>query len=532
MRWSKVVSTSFLLARSVASSADFPTAFMSGANSHHHTFSTGIASAIRTTVVGRAPNQQNVNRVNLPAPLHMSDELEADEELHPHDPAKTTPQLLASIWNLISRGKDMVRGESFTVIFPEIISDLNNKSYLQRLFGHLDTCKDVCDHFGINTVLVPYYEGKQITGFTAKSYRNPDKVNEDGEYQFDPDPFWDDDEEWDFSGVDDDDDEKIDEMADLPEIVDPIPQDDEEITQITRNWVSKMMADLALCPFTASDDRSGVPMGPVFYKIDRGTDIEQMYETYWKEVVRVEQSKEKDLSTTLLILPEFLIGNVELFENWCNTLTQPLEALQVEDLLQIIFFHPQWTFRDGGERSGMGSAANYARRSPWPMINLIRTNQVRAAQKGIPTGLVYTQNEKTLSGIGTKTLEKMLRLRDWEDIKDIKVDRKDMEALRVAQDLQTTGVVRAEDTSMIGDSTPAANKVDRNQIDGGDVVKVIIQALDKRLNGGDGGAALRLSGAETSAAMMASDFLLEELDRIIASPPSPAEISPPAEKSE
>eukprot|EP00957_Ditylum_brightwellii_P115088 8777334-Ditylum_brightwellii.AAC.1 len=78
------------------------------------------------------------------------------------------------------------------------------------------------------------------------------------------------------------------------------------------------------------------------------------------------------------------------------------------------------TFRDGGERSGMGSAANYARRSPWPMINLIRTNQVRAAQKGIPTGLVYTQNEKTLSGIGTKTLEKMLRLRDWEDIKDIK----------------------------------------------------------------------------------------------------------------
>ncbi|MEC8291701.1 MAG: DUF1415 family protein, partial [Pseudomonadota bacterium] len=39
----------------------------------------------------------------------------------------------------------------------------------------------------------------------------------------------------------------------------------------------------------------------------------------------------------------------------------------------------------GGERGGEGAAANYARRSPWPMINILRTNQVRSAQKGIPT---------------------------------------------------------------------------------------------------------------------------------------------------
>jgi hypothetical protein len=56
-----------------------------------------------------------------------------------------------------------------------------------------------------------------------------------------------------------------------------------------------------------------------------------------------------------------------------------------------VFFHPLWTFRDGGARFGDGAAANYARRSPWPMINILRTSQVRAAQRGIPTGLVYTQ---------------------------------------------------------------------------------------------------------------------------------------------
>ena len=184
-----------------------------------------------------------------------------------------------------------------------------------------------------------------------------------------------------------------------------------------------------------------------------------------------------------------------------------------------MFFHPEWTFRDGGERSGMGSAANYARRSPWPMINILRTKQVRTAQKGIPTGLVYQQNEKTLTKIGTKSLEKMLRMRDWSDIADLKVDRKDLEALRVAQDLQKTGAVADEDTSVVYDSTPAANKVDRAQIEGGNIANVILQALEKRLTGGEDGSETYLSGAETSAAMMASDFLLEHLDELESSPP-------------
>jgi hypothetical protein len=92
-----------------------------------------------------------------------------------------------------------------------------------------------------------------------------------------------------------------------------------------------------------------------------------------------------------------------------------------------------------------------------------------------------TQNEKTLDRIGMYQLEKMLRLRDWTDISGMKVDRKDMEALRVAQDLQVEGAVRDEDTSFMYDSTPAANKVDRAQIDGGNMVNVIKQALEIRL---------------------------------------------------
>uniref|UniRef100_A0A7S2UK38 Phosphagen kinase C-terminal domain-containing protein n=2 Tax=Attheya septentrionalis TaxID=420275 RepID=A0A7S2UK38_9STRA len=284
-----------------------------------------------------------------------------------------------------------------------------------------------------------------------------------------------------------------------------------------------MMSDMGICPFTSGPDLAGLPMGQVFYTVDRSTKMEDMYARYWKEVVRVEQNNEKDLSTTLLVAPEFCLENVELFENFSTTLTQPLEALGVEDLLQLVFFHPLWTFRDGGARSGMGSAANYARRSPWPMINILRTSQVRAAQKGIPTGLVYQQNEKTLTNVGTEQLETMLRLRDWSAISDVKVNRRDMEALRVAQDLQQSGTVAEQDQDLIHDSTPAANRrLDDRQVDGGDLLNVVLQALEKRLGllSNTSGHSQALSGAETSAAMMATDYVLEELDRVATSSPA------------
>ena len=133
--------------------------------------------------------------------------------------------------------------------------------------------------------------------------------------------------------------------------------------------------------------------------------------------------------------------------------------MKMENEIQLVFFHPKYQFRDGQvscsisittfyiviilcivmlfhsvcqhshnyslivkhsssnkssplslsfsqARTGaeMG-AANFARRSPWPMINILRTPQVRAAQKGVPTGQVYKQNEERLTAVGTTTLE-------------------------------------------------------------------------------------------------------------------------------
>jgi len=400
---------------------------------------------------------------------------------------------------------------------------LNNPKFMNILLGHLDTCKDVCDTFGIATTIVPYYrqEDGKTAGFTVKSYRNLNSSNnnsDNNDYDLEYDPMWDDGTDFDelYAGIDDELEAEAKKKLNLPEIENKIPDDDDEIIRISKLWVNKICSDMGICPFSKGADLAGLPMGPVYYTVDRSTTFEDMYAAYWSEACRMEQQSQDDLSTTLLIAPEFYIDNVELFETFSTTLTQPLTAMGIEDLLQLVFFHPQWSFRDGGARAGGGQAANYARRSPWPMVNILRTNQVRAAQRGIPTGLVYKQNEKTLGSVGAHQLEKMLRLRDWQEIAHIKVDRREMEALRIAQEYQEAGAVTIDIDSRILSTdlnTPAVTKVKSHQVEQGNMVQVLMDALQKRL-GKNGQPMIALSGPETSASAMAVDFMLKELEDI------------------
>ena len=64
-----------------------------------------------------------------------------------------------------------------------------------------------------------------------------------------------------------------------------------------------------------------------------------------------------------MICPEVWMkgnGSGEGFEVFSNTLTACLTG-EVEELLQLVFFHPFYAFRDGME-DRTKSAANYARR--------------------------------------------------------------------------------------------------------------------------------------------------------------------------
>lgn len=184
-------------------------------------------------------------------------------------------------------------------------------------------------------------------------------------------------------------------------------------------------------------------------------------------MVLLEETGDRALSTTLLITPNFGLGNSEGFMQFSDTLTNPLEALRLEDAIQLVFFHPLWEFRDGAQRAGGddSAAANFARRSPFPMINILRTPQVRIAQRAIPTGVVYEQNEKTLKDIGAASLQRMLVERSWVDLKDKRVTRKSNDVYDAAKKIIDK---YAEDNSDVEDDVLSTAKLLVRKYEGND----------------------------------------------------------------
>jgi len=200
----------------------------------------------------------------------------------------------------------------------------------------------------------------------------------------------------------------------------PAEASDDRVMADTKEWVRRVIADMNVCPFTVDPEKAGIPMGGVRYTISRAKSPDEAFLRFWQEVYALFSSSEKDMSTVLLVFPELdLFGNFELFEGYCEALNDGLcsSSMCMENQIQLVFFHPKYSFRDGQARvSTETGAANFARRGPWPMINILRTPQVRLAQKGVPTGIVYKQNEERLTAVGATVLEKMLFDRNWEGL--------------------------------------------------------------------------------------------------------------------
>ena len=128
-------------------------------------------------------------------------------------------------------------------------------------------------------------------------------------------------------------------------------------------------SDFAICPFTMDPDRAGIPLGAVRYTISRAVTPEEAFLAYWKEVQATINADEKDISTVLLVFPELeLFGNYELFESYCESLSDALSktTMSMEAVIQLVFFHPKYQFRDGQARVGEEKGKYYH------ICNLIR----------------------------------------------------------------------------------------------------------------------------------------------------------------
>ena len=69
-----------------------------------------------------------------------------------------------------------------------------------------------------------------------------------------------------------------------------------------------------------------------------------------------------------------------------------------------------------GLSSEISKPIDFSRRSPWPIINILRTPHVSAVQSNVPEGKIYNTNIERLEKVGTTVLQEMLDVQDWSDL--------------------------------------------------------------------------------------------------------------------
>lgn len=215
---------------------------------------------------------------------------------------------------------------------------------------------------------------------------------------------------------------------------DTLPPFDSEVTvayeYFSKDWCEAMIADFAICPFTL--DGYHANGGKIKYSISSASTSEVAFSEFWEECAIMLESDIKEISTVLLVLPDAFESIVE-FEKFTATLDQGLEtgSDKFKDEISLVYFHPEFQFRDkdgqnmamfndAGEFIGMSNdmvnPIDYSRRSPWPIINILRTPSVTRLQRNVPEGKVFNDNKTRLEAVGVVALQSMLDDKDWEKL--------------------------------------------------------------------------------------------------------------------
>jgi hypothetical protein len=160
----------------------------------------------------------------------------------------------------------------------------------------------------------------------------------------------------------------------------------------TQAWLTRAVVGLNLCPFA----KAVMAKGQVRYVVTELTEPEHVLKLLRSEMQTLVDADPDTLDTTLLIapylLPDFLDFNEFLFD--CEAV---LQAMDLEGVLQIADFHPNYQFAGTAPED----VENRTNQSPYPTLHLLREDSVNRAVQAFPdAALIYERNTALLREMG------------------------------------------------------------------------------------------------------------------------------------
>ena len=173
----------------------------------------------------------------------------------------------------------------------------------------------------------------------------------------------------------------------------------ENTLSLTKYWLENIVLGLDLCPFA----RIPYQKGQIRISACSDASEDEQLGHFLEELDYLHQADPNDISTTIIVYPK---GSPDFYEfnDFVGDLESMLEEAQLADTFQLVAFHPRFVFVD----TSFENLGNYVNRSPFPIIHILRSEEISRALKNPKDGeIISYNNDKKLHELSKETLEQL-----------------------------------------------------------------------------------------------------------------------------
>ena len=167
----------------------------------------------------------------------------------------------------------------------------------------------------------------------------------------------------------------------------------------TQKWLKQVVIDLGLCPF------ANLPFinNQIRYVICEATATEEQLTAFWNEVETLKNSDAAIIATTLIIFPKQLT-NFQAYLAFFDLAETLLEDQDELENFQLASFHPDYQFAG----TTADDVTNYTNRSPFPIIHILRADELETAIANHPdTAKIPERNIALMEEMGLERIQKL-----------------------------------------------------------------------------------------------------------------------------
>ena len=168
-----------------------------------------------------------------------------------------------------------------------------------------------------------------------------------------------------------------------------------EVEAATRRWFDRFVVELGLCPFAKQ-------VSP-YIAVSEASSEQALLNDLAQQIEELNRDDHRE--TTLLVHPNVLQDFLD-YNDFLGVVDDLLTSSDLSGVLQIASFHPNYQFAD----TRADDAENYANRSPYPMLHLLREDSVSQAVDSHPdVAQIPIRNAEVLEKLGPEVLRERLK---------------------------------------------------------------------------------------------------------------------------